>query len=413
MTALRAAFLIMDAGLGGHTRTAASIATALRERGHEITFHLAAGADSGVIEQAGFPPVRLRELRSGSVVGLADHLARHGPWDALHTFSRRGLVSGAAAARHLRIPFYWTICGGRTPRAALAVGCVIALSEELGSGLRRQGRLPPDRIVVEPGRMDVDRVRAQLNDHPRGLHEAFRRRYGIAPTSSILLRIARVAGPYATGILQGAEAAARLRERGHDLTFVHIGTAGAGSDEALPRIDRCFRELNTAAGAVVAVSARDEAVDAVRYVSLADVVIGAGRSAFEGMLAGKPVVVVGPNGFAGVCEQAHLDRLAHHNFAGRDVEAPIPWDESVGQLCAAVSALLDDGERRSRAIDDGLRHVHERVDVRRAAETYERLYRLRAGEQLPSRREIGRYALVMLDERVRRKATSVLHGWSR
>ncbi len=59
-------------------------------------------------------------------------------------------------------------------------------------------------------------------------------------------------------------------------------------------------------------------VDAYYLLKHATIVLGVGRSAFEGMAYGKPTIVVGANGFAGVVCKENIEELSYYNFSGRN-----------------------------------------------------------------------------------------------
>lgn len=114
-------FVDVKASLGGHTRTATTIAGALAERGHEVAFAVSDAGNDHVIEKAGFRRHEVKQSWAGNFSGLGPLIRRlhaERPLDAVHSFEWRGVAEALKAAKALNVPFFQTICGGTGPQGA-------------------------------------------------------------------------------------------------------------------------------------------------------------------------------------------------------------------------------------------------------------------------------------------------------
>jgi glycosyltransferase involved in cell wall biosynthesis len=118
-------------------------------------------------------------------------------------------------------------------------------------------------------------------------------------------------------------------------------------------------------------------VGAYRLLKHATVVLGVGRSAFEGMAFGHPTVIVGENGFAGIMEADRVETLGYYNFSGRNQTVPSGPEELAGFL----ASLLNNPELRKRLGVFAREFVKKEIDVRGGIGRIKEVYR-----QLGSRR---------------------------
>lgn len=395
---MKLVFFLLDADIiGGHTRTAASIARALVARGHRVRFVVEEGSRSNLLDS--FEVHRVRADRLDGYPGLpplVEELLRRGEIDVAHTFSMLGLPELLSVCRRNRLPLVRTICGGVAPRPVdvPALPAIVSLSQEVADRLEGYPSMRGQRIAVIPDRIDTAEVTRRIEHGAGERHRRFREKYRVPPSSRVILRVARVHEHYLESILQGAAAAAALRERGHEATFVHIGFVQRHAAHA--RLVARFEKLNQRFGATVAVTAQDEALDALDHLGMADVVLGSGRTALEAMLAGKPTLVVGRTGFAGLVEEDSVEEIAYFNFSGRNLRTSPPRGESTARLAREIESLLADPARAQQVGEFGRRYVLEKLEAARGAVRYEELYAGLDGSGFGSDGEIRRLRLMRL-----------------
>lgn len=387
-------FIDMLADLAGHTRTATTTAQALQRRGHHVSFAVAEDSRADVIEAADFEVHRVPVRWAGrypDLERLVHALHDRGELDVVHSFNKRGLPEAVKAAKALGLPVFQTICGGKTPRETLKMKPIISLSHEIRRGLLEKMDFREDDIEVIPARIDFRAMLSRADGDSGVVHRRFRDKYGLPPTSKIVLRIARLSTKYKEGIVQSADAVARLHKEGHDVRFVHIGFVPPADEENFRTVKAHFEAINRAAGTALAVTAQDEASHAPDFLGLADVVVGMGRTVFEGMLFKKPTVIVGNAGFAGLVGRDDTEQLAFYNFSGRHLKEAKPYERSVAELTGTLRELLDDEALRTRVGEFGRAYVLEHLDVDIAAERYEELYASFSPENYPADEQLAAY----------------------
>ena len=113
-----------------------------------------------------------------------------------------------------------------------------------------------------------------------------------------------------------------------------------------------------------------------RIVMYADIIVGVGRVALEGMACGKPVVIagtsVGPYGgnYGGIVTELTVDELSTHNFSGRnshDTTSP----EKIANDCIQ---LLNDERYRSILGRFGREYVERQHDMKEVIQKVDETY---------------------------------------
>lgn len=373
-------YVVLDAGLGGHTRTAAHTAVALRKRGHDIRFLIGESSNERVIVERGFEFDRVAGRFYPLVTRLGRVLRSRRP-DAVHLFDQRHVAETMLACRWCGVPYFWTICGGTNVWGLLPARPLAVLSEQRKEGFVEASDFSTNDVKVIAARLNLDETLTNIGRLDAETAAAFRRRYGIGQETRIILRIARVHPVYLQVLLQCVQLALDLAREGRDVCFVNIGMVQSKESEQVLREQ--IAAVNEAAGRIVAVTAQAEAAEAVAFVSIAEVVTGSARSAFEGMLAGKPTLVFGRQHFAGLVEPATVDDLAYCNFFGNRNDKKDNRDESTRALLATTRRLLDEPGFAKTVGLFGKAYVEANLDADKGAEQYERLYMNRTNNELP------------------------------
>jgi len=343
-------------------------------RGHKVKFIAGAKHDSSVIETAGFSCHKVERDWLGHYSSLSQvvkTLNLEQPVAAVHTFEHEGLLYLIRACKDLGISLCWTICGGppASPYAYdyLRFKGVVSLSEEVKIGLVRNAAMDANDITVIPARIDTNAVLEQVNATSEDKLETFKQKYRI-DAEHFIMRVARIHPAYERSMLEGIETAVRLNDSGHSVCFLHFGFV---QDEAsFERIKDATKCANKRCGHTVAVTVQDEALEALSYLKLANIVMGTGRSAFEGMLALKPTIVVGPNGFAGMVDETSVGAIAHYNFAGRNIEQFKSFETSLLETVQVCQNILNHKDLAQSLGAFGHAYVMDTLDVSRAVDKY-------------------------------------------
>lgn len=373
-TVKRLAFVVLDGGLGGHTRTSVAIATGMRARGYEVVFFLGEKSPDKVVTGAGFTPERVHHAFR---TDLYEQLKAKGPFTAIHTFSTLGLVELVAFGKQTQTPVVYTRCGGPPVKEPIEVRMMRALqlprftvlSDENKQELLPTTGASPENVLVLPARIDVAAMQASQKPE---LWQAFRERVKLAPTTKILLRIARIGPAYEESIRQGILTAVELNRRGLDAAFVHIGYADVATIAETLYAE--IESANQAAGRMIAVSDQEVSMNAQAHVGMGDAVAGMGRSAFEGLAVGRPTLVAGKVGFGGLVTPETVTALAQFNFSGRNGQTPLTREESVQAMADTCERLFTDAEYAQQVSAYSLQYADEHLDTRHSLDAYERLY---------------------------------------
>lgn len=394
--AMKIVIVVLDAGLGGHTRTSVSVGKAMRSRGHEVHYLVGVASPTKVIEDAGFQFDRIAHGWSSGLITKLQELKAAGRLDAVHTFSSLGLVEILKFASKSLTPWVYTRCGGPAVKEPLEVRIMSSLKLRFATCLSEENKLEiletaaakPEDVIVVPARIDVDEIQ-ELQSAEKA--SEFRTKYKIPADAPIFLRIARIGPAYRDSILDGVAVTEAMNKAGIPICFVHIGYADVTSiaEEIYAEVAR----VNSEAGKVIAVSAVDESTSAQKYLGMASVICGMGRSVFEGLAAGKPTFVVGKVGFAGVVSAETVDALAEFNFSGRNVGDGQARAETRKLLQAALTDAIQSEARQAELGAFALNYARTKLDVQVSAPVYEALYKTYRPEWMSSSSDLSKAGL--------------------
>ncbi len=396
---------------GGHFRSMVTIGSALQRRGHAVYIVSARGPGLRLATQAGIETLLLPSPCLKSIefnwrdFGTLRNLMRvHRP-DVAHSFEN-GIPALILAARGLGVSVTATLCGGRPRRIMPRVAPLIVFSEELRSNMIDLG-IPPAEIHVIAGRMEL---RVPVRDPEV---DAYLQTLGLTSADGpFVFMICRTDVPKQRALHHFFAAAARYAARGTAGTFVHIGQ---GKNEAFVTAMRQLAEsVNARAGRTVLVSTAEGAGAPVKYLHLADVVVGMGRSAFEGMLLGTTTLILSNEGYGGPVAPGLVERLASHNFTARGVPRG-DSAEVLGSFVSDLEDLLKDADRRILLGRFAADWCRDNLDVNEAAKRYEEVYaQLLAGPPAPLHppdliRNIGYETLRALGYGLRQRISRATH----
>jgi glycosyltransferase involved in cell wall biosynthesis len=274
--------------LGGSQLNAIQLAGAVRDLGHEVSVVAEPGPLVDRIGELGLEHVQIPRWRrrpSPQVLAQLVRLVRDRDIDVVHGHEWPPAVEAFLGPAMLcRTPVVGTVMSMSVvpffPRAIpLVVGTEQIRDAALAAGHRRV-------TVIEP---PVD----THADHPALDGRAFRGKHGIAPDEILLAMVCRLAPELKLeGLLAACDATGELARSGRQVRLAIVGDGPARE-----HVQERAAQVNAAVQrrAIVLTGAIDHAEPAY---AAADVVIGQGGSALRGMAFGKPLVVVGEDGFS-------------------------------------------------------------------------------------------------------------------
>ena len=379
-------FVVFEALLGGHVISALTIAREMQRRGYDIVFAGKRGQLTPAIEktirfhhleipvwhgcrQTYFTWKSLRAIRGLGEVMKEEEI------DLVHSFDARSFLHAYPAGLLGNVPVLGTLCGGIDPQYNLPrAPKFIVFSDEQKEKMVQKFGWNSERVEVIRTRLDVDNI---LSGHGR-LTDEEARTLGMAP--DIIPKIMMISSFDNTkirSIIQVLTAFETLLSQGERLQLVLIGGKGELHDLAAARA----KEINGRFGPS-RVLLTGPVMNAFRLLERATMVIGVGRSAFEGMAHGRPTLIVGANGYAGTVSPDTVRHLAYYNFSGRNIGEDAPA-QSLADGIRCLLAQPSEMEALGRFCRE---YVRREIDVKAGGERIGQLYH----EILSHREPFGR-----------------------
>ena len=227
--------------------------------------------------------------------------------------------------------------------------------ELVEQGARRTGA---PTVLLEPP-VDVEfNAMAAVDPGP------FRREHGLTDGPFDIVVVSRlVSQKKLDGILRAISAVGDLATR-HDLRLVIVGD-GTVADQLSERAEAVNRQV----GRRVVVMTGG-LVDPRPAYAAADLALGMGGSALRAMAFGKPLIMLGEDGFSDIFEPRTAPGFLYRGMFGRGDGNLDP-----APLTAQIEALLTDPARRAELGGFGLDLVRSRFGLDPTADRLERYYR--------------------------------------
>ncbi|MBN2070254.1 MAG: glycosyltransferase family 4 protein [Candidatus Krumholzibacteriota bacterium] len=355
--------------LGGAPNTTLSIAKGLKELGHEVVFFTKAG---GIYED------RLRKLDIPVVSVPYDPILPHlyhlnikalrmmervideYSIDLIHTFHYNQYFLAQFVALKKNIPLVFTsVFFVDGPVFPVYPGRLIFVAREFLDDTAKKVKGDPKELVVIPNRVDLSQF------HPGIDSSGFQNDKQLPGAGWKIAFMSRIDRKKFGSLRHAVAAVELLIEKGRDVTLVI-----AGGGVCFEELQRIADEANTRTGKK-AVILLGPITDTPQFLSWADIVFGIGRCTWEGMACGKPTIVVGENGIAGIADPATTEMLQYYNFAGRNVSEPV--DPRV--LADTIEELMIDQARYDELSEYSKKYVIDNYDYRTGAARVEEIYR--------------------------------------
>ena len=315
----------MSMGIGGAETHILELSKALVRRGHRVTVAsnggvyvdelLAAGVGHEVI------PMHRRSVMTlvKSYFALRK-LIRRGGVDVVHAHARiPGFLSGLVCGRR-KGPAFVTTAHGMFATGGLA-GLLsnwgektIAVSEDLRNYLIEEYGIAAENIFTTVNGIDMERFSPAISG------AEVRGELGIPDGVPLVLHVSRLdesAGVVAEQLIGVAEALARA------VPDIHLVIVGGG--DQLERLKGLAEAVNAAAGRKIT-HMTGPRTDVGACLAASDLFVGVSRAALEAMSAGRPVVLAGQQGYAGIFGADKLQLSQDTNFCYRGSALPTEAD---------------------------------------------------------------------------------------
>jgi len=382
--------------LGGAPKTSITLARGLKERGHDVFFFSRGGGMyEELLDEAGIP---LISAPHHPLLPLMYHLHRGArrllkrtieelSIDIIHVFHPNHYFLALMTAPQKDIPVVFTAVWFQDPYPYPDYpGKVIFVAEEFLDHARPFIGSHVQEMLVMPNRIDLDRFSADTD------WSEFARERGLPPGGTRLAFMCRLDVTKEKSVYNAMDAAGILAGRDMDATL-----AIAGDGPLRGQFEKYAEGINSryGRGVIRLLGSIDRTPE---LLSWSDIVLGIGRSAFEGMATGRPTCIVGETGLAGVVRRDTVEELQYYNFAGRNISEPV--EPSV--LADTISGIMEDRDLYDSLAGFSREYILENYGYRAGAERLEKIY----GELLASRRLSGW-------EKTRAIVSSFLTGYCR
>jgi glycosyltransferase involved in cell wall biosynthesis len=184
--------------------------------------------------------------------------------------------------------------------------------------------------------------------------------------STTIMMISSFDSTKQNSILNVIDAVQQLIENGENVQMVFIGGKGSFFEEVQERAALINIKFSKKI-----ISLTGPVVNAYKLLKNASLVIGVGRSAFEGMIFNKPTIIVGENGFAGIVSKETVNDIAYYNFSGRNEKQNV----SLEKLVQAIKRLIENEEYSNIIGKFGHDFVLNEIDVRKGIPKIEQVYK--------------------------------------
>ena len=367
-------YVVFQSLLGGHVLSASTIAKEMQSQGIVPVFAGAVGAMTEIIKQnMPFESVHIPIFHGTrqtyftwdsftAVRHLSEIVQRYGI-DLIHAFDARSYFHAYIAGLRERIPVICTLCGGTDPYYNLPMApTLIVFSEEQRQKMIKTFHWPAARVEVVRTRLDV----RQIVDDQHQLEDEEAKSLGLDPALSKIMMISSFDSTKIRSIHKVLDAVEVLFSRDIRFQLVLIGGKGPLHEHAKMRAKQICERFSCSKLVVMT----GPVMKAFRLLQRADIVLGVGRSAFEGMAYGKPTLIVGETGYAGTMSSETVDVIAWYNFSGRNQKE----DNDAEPLATVINKLLYDSEQRERLGLFGREFVFREIDVAYGVQRLREIY---------------------------------------
>ncbi|RQW86056.1 MAG: hypothetical protein EHM79_10335 [Geobacter sp.] len=366
-------YLVFEALLGGHVLSASTIAKEMKNSDVTPVFAGAEGALANEIRSyMPFEPVQIPLFHGTkqtyftwasipAIKRLREIVKVHNI-QLIHAFDARSYMHAYPTGILEGIPVLCTLCGGIDPYYNLpAAPAIIVFSEEQKQKMVSTFGWPSERVAVVRTRLDLKQITS--NDYRMTDEEA--QAIGLDPNLQKVMMISSFDGTKIRSIHKVLDAAEMLFEKGFEFQLVMIGGKGELHAKAKARGETINQKFGSKR-----ILMTGPVMKAFKLLQRAEIVLGVGRSAFEGMAFARPTLIVGENGFAGVVSPEEVGDIAWYNFSGRNQIS----DNSVEILTKEIGRLLADQNRRTALGEFGREYVFREIDVVRGANRIADIY---------------------------------------
>jgi len=364
-------FIVFDAGWFGHTRTASVIIREMLKNGYEVSLLLDLMEKDSYLADSFREKCDVNYISTANLfVGLTKVLNQI-KFDRIHVFEFKGLFEVINYCQKRGVPLVHTVCSNIPNYKYFPVANTVFLAEEFFEKKKRYLRYIKKSCVL-PARIlasDLEEQKKEIDGED--IRNKIFENNDLSDDVVLILRVCQISDKYYNGLLSVIAQVERCAREGVEVFFVHVGRAvGINGIKLMNLIEK----VNHRVGKNVCMSEQNDYKNAFKYLALADIVIGSGRTAFEGMYYEKVVVVsdIAGGGCFDVVNEGTIDNIAHYNFSGRhfDVEK-----NKYSSLCSIIKEYRSGEIDKIKTIECNKQYFISNIDSRNVFKGYDGVYR--------------------------------------
>lgn len=367
-------YMVFEGFIGGHVISAFTIAKKIQEN-KIFTLFLGKKGDLSKDIEKYMPfeqveiPIFHRDRQSyftwkslGAIQSIRTIIKKYNV-DLIHAFDARSYMHAYPAGLLEGVPVLCTLCGGVDPYYNLPVSsALIVFSEEQRQKMTNFYNWQELSVHVIRTRIDI----RQMFDQNNEILDADAFSFGILPHIPKIMMISSFDGTKIQAIHTVMNVVEALFKKDIHFQLVFIGGKGDLFLQAKVRATNICAQYGS--GRIVFTG---PVIKAFRLLQRADIVLGVGRSAFEGMAYAKPTLIIGENGYAGAVCDEKIDEIAWFNFSGRNQK----MQNTDSLLEVEIIKLLQDAEYRRQLGEFGRDFVFREIDVTHGVDRIMDIYR--------------------------------------
>lgn len=347
--------------IGGSQLNAVQLAGAIRDRAHEVIIVSSPGTLVARVAAMGLEHIEIPphlSQQSPAVTHMLWNLVRRRAIDVVHGYEWPPIVQA--------------FLGAGLPGCAAVVGTVMSwtVAPFLPRGISlTTGTEKICQAAVADGHRYVTLLEPPVDtaaDHPSATGCGFRAAHGIRSDEILIAMICRLVPDLKLeGLLSACDAVGQIDLPSRDVRLMIVGDGPARAQLAARAA-----EINAAKGRQAILLPGEMSEPSPAYAA-ADIIIGQGGSALRAMAFGKPLVVIGEDGFSEILTSESAPTFLRQGWYGL---GPGSYGTGVSALRSALQALIVSAELRRELGSFGRRLVEQRFSLPRAASRIEEIY---------------------------------------
>jgi glycosyltransferase involved in cell wall biosynthesis len=379
--------------LGGSQLNAIQLAKATRDRGHDVAVASRPGPLVAMVKDFGLKHYELAPKRGQPSPGIARSLlriVRHQRIDLIHAHEWPPILEAYYGAGFIHgTPVVGTVMSMSVasflPRGLpLTVGTERIKEAAVGAGYRKVTLLEPP--------IDTN------GDHPSVNGGIFRSQLKLRRDEILVVIVCRLVPDLKLeGLLSACDAVGDLAQLGHPMRLAIVGDGAARAS-----VFRRAEEVNERLGRTT-VTLAGQLTDPSPAYAAADIIVGQGGSALRGMAFGKPLVVVGEDGFSELLTPETAPTFLRQGWYGL---GPGSHGTGVVALKSILTRLVNSAEMRQALGEFGRGLCENRFSLSTSTDLLESLYRhsIECNQRGPhSWKQFGSTTLRLLNAKLARR----------